>query len=254
MGYPMFIHLQYLYIAGHCGHSSSLAIHPARPIGCTPLGLLACSPAVLLHLPCVTQGWQATNQDQLYTQLQWPSLLEIVFFSTFVSMDLHEDSPMEQAGAETLWAFPNAHSLCGTLPERAWAITIISPISGQQCDNYHPFLVPSAPEHKISSWHHRFVQRLERHWQEVKQRVPSEPVALAVWEGKASIWGLSVADTDSRTELLKDCHRYAVETCKCSKAQKDAKWHGTEKNRVCKYIPCLSHIYLLRAKINNRHL
>ena len=29
-------------------------------------------------------------------------------------------------------SLPDAHSLCGTLPERAWASTIISPISGTQ--------------------------------------------------------------------------------------------------------------------------
>ena len=198
-----------------------------------------------------------TNYTVWHTQPQWhpawDSVLQHLCVDGFAwgQPNASQWSKLEQKFYEP----PNAHSLCGTLPECAWTITIISPISEQQCDNYHPFLVQSAAEHQIPSWHHRFIQRLELHCQEVKQHVPSEPVALAVWEGQASTWGLSVADTeDSRTELLKDCHRHAVEMCKCSKAWKAAKWCGTEKSRVCKCIWCLPHIYLLRAKINNRYL
>ena len=73
--------------------------------------------------------------------------------------------------------------------------------------------------------------------------------------GKLQLWGLSVADReDSPTELLKDCHGRAVEKSKRCKVHKAAKWHGFEKSSWCKYIPYLSHIYLLRANINHGHL
>ena len=62
-----YLYSTYPHIAGHCGHSSSLSIHPARPIGRTYRRLLVCSPSALLHLPCATQARQTTDQDQLHT-------------------------------------------------------------------------------------------------------------------------------------------------------------------------------------------
>ena len=69
---------------------------------------------------------------------------------------------------------------------------------------------------------------------------------LGPWLG-----GLLVADTeDSRTHLQTDSHRRAVETLKRRTARKGAKWFGIEESRVCKDIACLSHTYLITAKIN----
>ena len=110
----------------------------------------------------------------------------------------------------------------------------------------------SAPNSHMAS---QISQRIERYWPEGKQRVRDEPVGLAVWEGQSSTWG---AFSGRQRGPLNWASEGRPSVCcwdaQAPKARKAAKWHGIEKSSVCKYIPCLSHIYLLRAKINHGYL
>ena len=92
----------------------------------------------------------------------------------------------------------NAYSLHGTLPERAWARTFISPISGRQRDTYHSFLVPSAPAHQIPTWHHKLVNALN-----ATGRKGSNVYEMNLWvwqfgRGNPQLGGLSAADKEDR--------------------------------------------------------
>ena len=170
--------------------------------------------AALLHLPCATQGRQATNQDQLHTLLN-DILLELVFFSPFESLDLHNYGPMEQVGMEKLYE-PSQCLFSSWHPARTClGKDFYFPYFWTATWHHHSFLVPSAPAHQIPTWHHKLVNALN-----ATGRKGSNVYEMNLWvwqfgRGNPQLGGLSVADKEDRwTELLKDGHRCAVETRK----------------------------------------
>ena len=82
-------------------------------------------------------------------------LLQLVFFSTFDSLELpkiHQEQPNRQSWiAETLRTLPNTRFPCGSVPACAWASPAVPPVSGWQHNTYpgYPLHVPFAPELRI---------------------------------------------------------------------------------------------------------
>ena len=148
-----------------------------------------------------------------------------------------------------IWSFQHSTSAASSL----WIWSCIpqapsmSPIATHQAC-CHPFLVPSAPEHRIPTltWHHRFVQRLEGHWSE---HVRSEPVALRLpfWEGQLGsglrymicLTRSCTLRKSENTRTCENCTRSACNSCFACNSRMSVCFltHATCKNVQHNLIP-----------------
>ena len=149
-------------------------------------------------------------------------LLELLFFSTFESLDLHMDCPMERAGVQKLYEPTPTPILfvapCQNVRGRVPLFPLF--LNGNVTPTI-PFLYR---QHQRTKFPHGITDSSN-----ATGRKGSNVYEVNLWlwqfgRGKPRLGGLSVADTeDRRTELLKDGHRRAVETRKRRKARKAAK-------------------------------